>query len=81
MQAKREHYLHRLPIIIMEIVVTKKTPNEIIEDGVVELYRGFFKLRKENNIQEEYDTMGTIIDMLTKDRQYIRKTFKDKVKI
>lgn len=48
----------------------------IIETAVGELYRGFFRLRKLEQYQREYDTMGTIIDMLMKDRDHLRKTYK-----
>jgi hypothetical protein len=50
-------------------------PNEIIENAVGELYRGFYRLRQQKQYQEEYDSMGTLMDMLLKDRDYIRKTY------
>lgn len=49
---------------------------EIIENGVGELFRGFFRLRESEQYQREYDTMGTIINMLMQDRQHLRKTYK-----
>lgn len=48
----------------------------IIECGVGELYRGFFRLRQAGEYQREYDTMGAVIDMLMKDRQHLRTTYK-----
>lgn len=49
---------------------------EIIENAVGELYRGFFRLRDSKQYQREYDTMGTIINMLMMDRDRLRKTHK-----
>lgn len=49
---------------------------EIIVNGVGEIYRGFFRLRKSEQYQREYDTMGYIINMLMKDRDHIRGTYK-----
>lgn len=49
---------------------------EIIENGVGELFRGFYRLRKSEQYQREYDTMGTIINMLMQDRDHLRKTYK-----
>lgn len=49
---------------------------EIIENAVGELYRGFFRLRKSEQFQREYDEMGIIISMLMKDRDHLRKTYK-----
>ena len=48
----------------------------IIENAVGELYRGLFRLRDSKQYQREYDTMGTIINMLMKDRDHIRRTYK-----
>jgi hypothetical protein len=50
-------------------------PNEIIENAVGEVFRGFYHLRQQKRYQEEYDSMGTLMDMLLKDRDYIRKTY------
>lgn len=54
----------------------KLTPNQIIEHAVGMLYQEYFKLRQEKQYQEEYDAMGTLISMLYKDRQHMRKTYK-----
>ena len=51
----------------------------VIETGIENLYKGFYRLRKSEQYQREYDTMGTIIDMLMKDRQHIRETYKVRV--
>ena len=48
---------------------------EIIENAVGELYRGFFRLRESKQYQREYDTKGHIINMLMEDRDYIRKEY------
>ena len=48
----------------------------IIENAIGELYRGLFILRKEQKYQEEYDAMGSLINMLSKDRQYLRENYK-----
>lgn len=53
-----------------------KTPDQIIEDAIGELYRGYFKLREAKQYQVEYDSMGTLINMLTKDRQSMREKYK-----
>lgn len=50
-----------------------KTANEVIEAAVGELYRGYFKLHQEKKYQEEYDAMGTLMNMLMKDRDNLRK--------
>lgn len=47
----------------------------IIENAVGELYRGFFKLRQAGQVQDEYTQMGTLMSMLMKDRDYIRKKY------
>lgn len=45
----------------------------IIESAVGELYRGFYRLRQAGQIQDEYDHMGTLMNMLMKDREHIRQ--------
>ncbi len=50
-------------------------PNQIIENAIGELYRGFYHLRQQKQYQEEYDSMGVLMNMLLKDRVYIRKTY------
>lgn len=50
--------------------------DSIIENAVGELYRGFFRLRKSEQFQREYDEMGIIINMLMQDRDHLRKTYK-----
>lgn len=49
---------------------------EIIENAVGELYKGFYRLRVSEQYQREYDEMGVIIHMLMQDRQHLRKTYK-----
>lgn len=48
---------------------------EIIENAVGELYRGFYRLRKSKQYQREYDTMGDILMMLQKDRRNLREMY------
>lgn len=48
---------------------------EIIENAIAELYLGFFRLRKSEQYQREYDEMGVIIHMLMQDRDHLRKTY------
>ena len=49
---------------------------EIIENAIAELYRGFYRLRQSKQYQREYDTMGDILMMLQKDRRDIREMYK-----
>lgn len=51
------------------------TTEENIERLIGELYQQFYKLRQDKKYQEEYDIMGTLISMLTKDRQHIRSKY------
>jgi hypothetical protein len=48
----------------------------IIENGVGEIYRGFFRLHQAGEIQEEYNQMGAILLMLMEDRQNLRTNYK-----
>ena len=48
---------------------------ELIENAVGELYRGFFRLRQTKQYQREYDEMGAIIHMLTQDRAHLRQSY------
>ena len=50
-------------------------PNQIIDNAVGELYRGYYLLRQQKRYQEEYVSMGVLMDMLLKDRDYLRKTY------
>lgn len=52
--------------------------DKIIEDAVGNLYRGYFKLRQAEKYQEEYDAMGTLINMLMRDREHLRQTYRVK---
>ena len=49
---------------------------QIIENGLGELFRGFFRLRESGQYQREYDTKGIIINMLMEDRQHLREKHK-----
>lgn len=49
--------------------------DKIIENAVGALYRGFFQLRQAKLYQEEYDAMGTLLNMLMKDRQHLREKY------
>ena len=57
----------------MDNVKVVEEANTIIENAVGELYRGFFKLRQAGQVQDEYTQMGTLMSMLMKDRDHIRK--------
>ena len=48
----------------------------IIENGVGEIYRGFFRLHQAGEIQEEYNQKGAILSMLMEDRQNLRTNYK-----
>lgn len=48
----------------------------IIENGVGEIYRGFFRLHEAGEIQEEYNQMGVILMMLMQDRHNLRTNYK-----
>jgi len=48
----------------------------IIENGVGEIYRGFFRLHQAGEIQKEYNQMGAILSMLMEDRQNLRTNYK-----
>ena len=47
--------------------------DQIVEEAVGEMYRGFFRMREMKEYQEEFDTMGAIINMLMTDRQFLLK--------
>lgn len=44
-----------------------------VEHAVSTLYVAFFNLRKAGRYQEEYDAMGTLMNMLARDRQHLRE--------
>jgi hypothetical protein len=50
--------------------------DEIIENAVGELYKGFYRLRKSGQYQREYNEMGAILNMLMQDRMHLLKTYK-----
>lgn len=43
-----------------------------IEKAVGELYKQYYRLRAHKLYQEEYDSMGTLMNMLMGDRQSLR---------
>ena len=43
-----------------------------VEAAIEKLYTAFFHLRIEGKFQEEYDAVGTLINMLVEDRQTLR---------
>jgi hypothetical protein len=47
-----------------------------IETAIGELYRGFYRLRKAEAYQVEYDNMGGLLNMLMQDRLHLLKTYK-----
>jgi hypothetical protein len=50
-------------------------PKDIVENAIGELYRGFYRLRQSQQYQEEYDSMGALMNMLMKDREYMRQKY------
>jgi hypothetical protein len=52
---------------------------ELIENSIAALYRGFFQLRDSKQYRREYDTMGTLMSMLQQDRDYLRRTYPDAI--
>lgn len=46
-----------------------------IEETIGKLYLCFYKLRQNGFYQEEYEMMGTLMNMLSQDRQYMREKF------
>lgn len=48
-------------------------PKKTVEQCIGELYAAFIRLRQAGKIKEEYESMGTLMDMLAKDRDHIRK--------
>lgn len=53
----------------------KEKAIDMIEEAIGALYIGFYNLRKCGEVQEEYDSMGSLISMLNKDRQFIREKY------
>ena len=53
-----------------------KDPNQLFEDGYVNIATGMFRLRQEGKHQEAYDEIGHILNLLMEIRQDIRKTAK-----
>lgn len=48
---------------------------QIIENGIGELYRGLFRLRQTKQYKREYETMGIVMDMLGRDRIDLLKKY------
>ena len=48
---------------------------QIIENGIGELYRGLFRLRQTKQYRREYETMGIVMDMLGRDRMDLLKKY------
>lgn len=48
---------------------------QIIENGIGELYRGLFRLRQTKQYKREYETMGIVMDMLGRDRMNLLKKY------
>ncbi len=53
----------------------------MVDTAVGDLFAAYFRLRQEGRLQEEYDAMGTLISMLSIDRQHMRQKFKDRIRI
>lgn len=48
----------------------------IIEEGYAKMMWGFYQLRKTEQYQREYDSMGHVINLLMEDRQHLRTKYK-----
>lgn len=46
-----------------------------MEEAVANLYVVFFKMRQAKEYQQEYDAMGSIVNMLTQDRNFLRSKY------
>ena len=46
-----------------------KTPDENIEDGISEIYRGLFRLQEAGRHDEAFAAMTTIMNMMKEDRE------------
>ena len=55
---------------------TVESAEALIEDGVANVYIGLFRLRNAGLYQEEYDSMGALLNMLQQDRQHMREKYK-----
>lgn len=54
----------------------KETIELEIEESIGLLYSKFFQLRQLGEYQLEYDLMGTLLQMLCEDRQFIRENYR-----
>ena len=63
----------------MDWVIDESSPQDevesILENGIGELYRGFYRLRQSGQYQREYDMMGQLINMLQEDRAHLRSKY------
>ncbi len=57
---------------------TKEELNEQMEHAVGELYKVFFRMREAGLHQDEYESMGTLLNMFTEDRQHLRVKYEVK---
>lgn len=48
---------------------------ENFEEALGNLYVSLYKMRQANMHQDEYDAMGSLINMLSKDREFMREKF------
>jgi hypothetical protein len=52
-----------------------------IEETVGKLYMKLYELRQLKEYKREYDIMGTIIDMLSEDRVFMRENYIEYIKL
>jgi hypothetical protein len=52
---------------------------EMLEKAVGEFYVALLLLRKAGEYQTEYNAMGVLINMLQKDREHLRKKYKEHI--
>ncbi len=57
---------------------TKEELKDQAGDAVGEIYKVFFRMREAGLYQDEYDAMGTLLNMLTEDRQHLRVKYEVK---
>ncbi len=48
---------------------------KILEHGFSEMFRAFYRMRQAKDYQREYDTMGTVINLLMEDRAHLRRQY------
>jgi hypothetical protein len=63
----------------MTNTTTTSSAEARLEKAVGELYAALYQMHEIGMYQEEYDSMGTIINMLVEDRQHFRQMYGNKI--